>query len=131
MRSTKLRIFKTVLETSLLYGSDTWTLRPPHIKRLRAFHHACLRRIIGELPQMTDQGLRMIPNTELLTKSNQEDLIATIHKRRIKLFHRIQRMRPTDPAAIAIGTRFPGTARIGHKSISMWVTRCQHDEEHR
>ncbi|KAL8619589.1 hypothetical protein ACOMHN_019645 [Nucella lapillus] len=36
--STKLKVYKTIVLTSLLYGCETWTLIRRHIKLLERFH---------------------------------------------------------------------------------------------
>ena len=42
----KSMYIKPVIST-LLYGSESWTMRAHHEKRLNVFHLRCLRRILG------------------------------------------------------------------------------------
>ena len=44
--ATKLKVYKAVVLTSLLYGCETWTLYRKQIKQLEGFHMRSLRRII-------------------------------------------------------------------------------------
>jgi len=41
---TKVQVYRAVLLTTLLYGSETWTLYRRHVKKLDSFHLRCLRR---------------------------------------------------------------------------------------
>jgi len=45
--STKLRIYSLLVLSSLLYGSETWTLHKTDSERLQVFHMTAQRRILG------------------------------------------------------------------------------------
>ena len=45
--STKLKVYKAVVLSSLLYGCETWTLYRRHIKQLEQFHQRSLRKIMS------------------------------------------------------------------------------------
>ena len=44
---TKVNVYKACVISTLLYGSETWTMRAHQEKRLNVFHMRCLRRILG------------------------------------------------------------------------------------
>ena len=44
---TKVAVYRAVVLTSLLYGSDTWTLYRRQVLKLDQFHLRCLRKIAG------------------------------------------------------------------------------------
>ncbi|VDL91641.1 unnamed protein product [Schistocephalus solidus] len=44
--NTKLKIYKAVVLTIILYGAQTWTVYSIQARRLNHFHHSCLRRIL-------------------------------------------------------------------------------------
>ncbi|KAL8570335.1 hypothetical protein ACOMHN_035753 [Nucella lapillus] len=46
-QSTKLKVYKTIVLTSLLYGCETWTLYRRHIRQLERCHMRSLRSILG------------------------------------------------------------------------------------
>ena len=46
-RSTKLKVYRAVVLTSLLYGCGTWTLYRRHPKQLERFHMRSLRTILN------------------------------------------------------------------------------------
>jgi len=43
---TKVQVYRAVVLTTLLYGSETWTLYRRHVKKLDSFHLRCVRRIL-------------------------------------------------------------------------------------
>nr|VZI18393.1 unnamed protein product [Spirometra erinaceieuropaei] len=44
--STKLKMYKAVILSTLLYGAETWTVYAKQARRLNHFHLSCLRRIL-------------------------------------------------------------------------------------
>ena len=44
---TKVKVYRAVVLTSLLYGCETWTTYQRHVRKLNHFHTKCLRRILG------------------------------------------------------------------------------------
>ena len=42
----KRLVYQACVLSVLLYGSETWTVKAPHLRRLSAFHHQCVRRIM-------------------------------------------------------------------------------------
>ena len=46
-KSTKLRVFRTMVMSTLLYGAETWPVTQKDIHRLTTFQMRCLRDILG------------------------------------------------------------------------------------
>ena len=44
---TKIRVYRAVVLTTLLYGSETWVTYRSHIRLLERFHQRCLRTILN------------------------------------------------------------------------------------
>ena len=44
---TKVNVYKACVISTLLYGSESWTMRAHQEKRLNVFHMRCLRHILG------------------------------------------------------------------------------------
>ena len=61
---TKLQVYHAVVLTTLLYGSESWTLYKRHIQKLDSFHLRCLRQILHIKWQ------DKLPNTSVLEKCN-------------------------------------------------------------
>ena len=59
---TKIGVYKAVVLTTLLYGSESWTLYRTHIKQLDVFHKRCLRSICGYTLE------NRVPNADLFLK---------------------------------------------------------------
>jgi len=45
--SSKLRIYSSLVQSVVLYGSETWTMRKVDSDRIQSFHMQALRRILG------------------------------------------------------------------------------------
>ncbi|PFX19285.1 hypothetical protein AWC38_SpisGene16303 [Stylophora pistillata] len=82
----KLRVYKTVVLTSLLYGCETWTLYRRHIKLLERFHMRSLRSILGIKWQ------DMITNLEVLDRAETTSIEAMILKAQLRWTGHIIRM---------------------------------------
>ena len=61
---TKIKVYKAVVLTTLLYGCESWTVYQRHVKRLNHFHTTRLRQLLGIKWQ------DRIPDTEVLTRAN-------------------------------------------------------------
>ena len=46
-RSTKVRVFRVMVMSVLLYGAETWAVTQQDLRRLHAFQMKCLRGIVG------------------------------------------------------------------------------------
>ena len=46
-QSTRVKVYKAVVLTTLLYGCEAWTVYRRHEKQLQQFHTRCLRRILN------------------------------------------------------------------------------------
>ena len=69
---TKLKIYKSCVLTTLLYGSECWRTTEKELNKLSAFHNKNLRKILGiHWPQK-------ITNTELHERTKQTDLRSII-----------------------------------------------------
>ena len=83
---TKILIYQACVLSSLLYGSETWTLYAGQEKRLNSFHMRCLRKILGIKWQ------DKIPDTEVLEKARIPSLFAILRSRRLRWLGHVSRM---------------------------------------
>ena len=67
--NTKLKVYRAVVLTTPLYGSETWTIDSSHAKQLNSFHMNCLRRLFRIKWQ------DKVANTEILKRTG----LSTIH----------------------------------------------------
>ncbi|VDL97734.1 unnamed protein product [Schistocephalus solidus] len=61
--NTKLKMYKAVVLTTLLYGAETWTVYSNQARKLNYFHLSCLRKILKLRWQ------DRIPDTEVLERT--------------------------------------------------------------
>ncbi|BHF63860.1 hypothetical protein SprV_0200685500 [Sparganum proliferum] len=61
--STKLKMYKAIILTTLLYGAETWTAYTKQARRLNHFHLSCLRRTL----RLSWQD--RIPDTDVLERT--------------------------------------------------------------
>ena len=73
---TKTQVYRACVLSTLLYGSESWTLHTRPARRLNTFHLRCLRRILGISWQ------DHIPNTEVLARAGTNSMYALLTKRR-------------------------------------------------
>ncbi|XP_050187470.1 uncharacterized protein LOC126648484 [Myiozetetes cayanensis] len=46
-KSTKISVYRAVVLSALLYGSESWVIYPHHLRLLERFHQRCLRTILN------------------------------------------------------------------------------------
>jgi hypothetical protein len=59
-KNVKIRIYKTIILTVVLYGCETWSLILREERRLRVFENRVLRRIFGPKTSFITCTLRQI-----------------------------------------------------------------------
>ena len=80
---TKLKVYRAVVLTTLLYGSETWTVYRRHEKILNHLHLRCLLRI-----RWQDK----VPNTEVLQQGNFPSITTITRKAQLRWAGHVFRM---------------------------------------
>ena len=75
---TKLKIFNSNVESTLLYGSETWKTTSNILNKLQTFSNRCLRRLLGVYWPNT------ISNANLWEPTKQEPIETQIRRRKWK-----------------------------------------------
>ena len=83
---TKIAVYKAAVLTTLLYGSETWTVYRRHVIKLDQFHMRCLRQIAHVKWQ------DMTPNTEVLKICNITGIEALLAGTRLRWAGHVARM---------------------------------------
>ena len=83
---TKARIYEACILSTLLYGSETWTLYSRQENKLNVFHLRCLRKILG----ITWQD--RVTNTEVLKRAALSSMPTILCKRRLRWLGHVKRM---------------------------------------
>ena len=72
--ATKLKVYKAVVITTLLYACETWTVYRRHARKLQHFHTTSLRRILNIRWQ------DKVPDTEVLERANLLSIYTLLQK---------------------------------------------------
>jgi len=94
--SIKLRVYLALVQSVLLYASETWTLTVADSKSLDAFHMKCQRRIVGI------SWHQFVWNEEIATRTGLPPLSTTICCRRWAIFGHLARLGDEVPAHKAL-----------------------------
>ena len=82
---TAVSIYRSIIESVLLYGSETWVLKGTKtLHRLEIFHRRCARFLTGQFIHPQENGEWVYPHTEDVFKKAGLELIESyIEKRRV------------------------------------------------
>ena len=90
-RSSKLKIYTTLIRSAVTYGCETWTLTSRNEQQLRIFERNILRKIFG--PVQDENGIwRIRKNRELNEHIGNAGIVRFIKSRRIAWLGHVMRM---------------------------------------
>ena len=87
---TKLLVYKAMVLSTLLYGSETWTVYQRNVSYLNRFHLQSVRLILGI--RWTD----MVPNTEVLRRTGIDSIDAILMLNHLRWLGHVRRMYDND-----------------------------------
>ena len=97
---TKVKLYKTLVKSILLYNCGTWALTKTQENKLNAFHRKQLRKLLNiRYPTI-------ITNKALYEKTNERPIAIDILEQRWRLFGHILRRDPQIPANISMEAYF-------------------------
>jgi hypothetical protein len=101
---TKVKVFKTLFLSILMYNAETWTLTEELNRKLRVFEMSCLRRIAGvtRLDRVRNEDIRN--NLKI-----RRDIVEKVELRRISYFGHVARMDQNLLLYISMHGRVNGT----------------------
>ena len=114
---TKVQVYRACVVSTLLYGSETWTLHAGQERRLNSFHMRCLRRIFNINWQ------DRISNNAVLERAGVPSLHTLLKQRRMRWLGHLVRMEdgriPKDLlyGELAQGTRSTGRPQLRFKDV--------------
>ena len=109
-RRHKLDVFRSLVESKLLYGLCTACFTKAELRRLDGFQAGCLRGIVGILPSY----LSRISNETVRQRAGWSSASSKLHDRQIKLLEKVEssdadsQMRKVSSIP---GTTLPATSR--------------------
>ena len=95
-QNTKLRIFKTNVLSTLLYGAESWKITETVLKKLEVFQRKCLRSILRIF------WPNVINNKDLYTRTSCSPITEVICRRRWRWIGHVLRMPNTRTAKVAL-----------------------------
>ena len=123
--STKVAVYRAVCVSTLLYGSEAWTVYRRHIRRLDAFNIRCLQRILG----ITWQD--RVPHSDILQRTDTISIEATLAQRQFRWVGHVIRMPGSRlPRQVLYGqlltaNRKPGGPKLRYKDqLKRTLKRC-------
>jgi len=95
-KATKVSVYKAVVLTILLYGSESWGTYRHHLRLLERFHQRCLRSIFNI--HWSDY----ITNVEVLERTGITSIEAMLMKTQLRWAGHVSRMEDHRPPKIAL-----------------------------
>ena len=113
--TTKVALYRACVLSSLLYGAETWTLLAAHTRRLEAFHHRCLRRILRVW------WWEKVTNEEVRERTGMGLLSTIIQKRRLQWVGHVERMGEDRMPRVLLDGRLKGRKKAFAGARKKWV----------
>ncbi|GFN79142.1 hypothetical protein PoB_000564800 [Plakobranchus ocellatus] len=127
---TKIQVYRAVVLTTLLYGSETWVTYSSHIRLLERLHQRCLRTIL----QIHWSDL--VTNVEVLEQAEIPSIEALIAKSQLRGAGHVFRMKDHRLPKIALygeirsGHRYRGAPKKRYKDcLKKTFTACNIDHQ--
>ena len=106
-QSTKLKVYRAVVLTSLLYGCETWTLYRRHLKQLEHFYAHSLQTILNIKWQ------DRVSNLQVFDMAEATSIEAMILKSRLRWVGHVIRMEDNRPKQLMFGELASGKQKQG------------------
>ena len=105
---TKVLVYQACVLSTLLYGSESWTVYARQERRLNSFHLRSLRRLLHIRWQ------DRVPNTDLLQRAGLMGIPSMLMQRRLRWLGHVHRMEPDRlPREILYGELRDSTRKVG------------------
>ena len=82
----------TIIDKTLTYASETWTLTERDRKQLNISERKVCRRILGPVYDNEKENRRILTNKEIYASVKKPTIIETIRLNRLRWFGHVQRM---------------------------------------
>jgi hypothetical protein len=116
-KNTKIKIYRTIILSVVLYGCESWSLTLREEHRLRVFENGLLRRIFGpKRDGVTGEWIR-IHNEELNDLYSSPNIIRVIKPRRMRWAGHVARMRERRGAYRILVGRPEGRRPLGRPRL--------------
>ena len=123
-RSTKFRLYKTIVRPIVMYGSETWTTTDKQENKLNAYERKMLRKICGPIKENDVWRIRM--NRELGELFGDETIVGAIKAARLRWAGHPIRMDDSRIAKKALNSNMIGTRERGRQR-KIWINCVEED----
>ena len=107
--STKMRLYRALVLSTLLYGCESWTMSAETTKKVQTFETKCFRRMLG-ITWQEKKTNEYVKSQVASLDGPQEPLLAVIKRRKLTWFGHVNRHN-TLPKTILQGTLEGGRKR--------------------
>jgi hypothetical protein len=91
-KKLKLSLKNTIIDKTLTYASETWTLTNRDRKQLNVFERKVYRRIVGAVYDSEKENWRILINKEIYASVKEPTVTETTRLNRLCWFGHVQRM---------------------------------------
>lgn len=112
-KTTKLRIYNSIIKPVVTYGCQTWSLTKTQEKKMFVFENMVLRRIVGPVFDPSGGTWRRRHNTEVRETTRQPDIRNYIRCQRLKWAGHVARMEDHRTANKIIHHNVDGRRPVG------------------
>ena len=91
-KKLKIKIYRTIILTGVLYGCETWSLTLREERRLRVFQNKVLRRVFGSKRDEVTREWRKLHNEEFSDLYSLPNIVRVVKSRRMRWAGHVARM---------------------------------------
>jgi hypothetical protein len=116
----------TIIDKTLTYASETWTLTKRDRKQLNVFERKVYRRILSPVHDREKENWRILNNKEIYASVKKPTIIETIRLNILRWFGHIQRMEDNRIPKRVLCMNL-GTTRLRGRPRNKWQDKVRED----
>ena len=116
-KKLKVKIYRTIILTVVLYGCETWSLTLRDERRLRVFEKRVLRRVFGPKRDEVTGEWRKLHNEELSDPYSLPNIVRVVKSRRMRWAWHMARMGEGSGVHRVLVGKLEGTRPLGRPRL--------------
>jgi hypothetical protein len=121
-----LRLKSTIVDKTLTYASETWTLTKRDRKQLNVFERKVYRKILGPVYDSAKENWRILTNKEIYASVKKPTITETTRLNRLHWFRHVQRMEENGIPKRVLCMNL-GTTRLRGRPRNGWQDKVRED----